>query len=195
MPGHYFGIEPEKWLVEAGIDNECGPDLVKIKQPVFSYDSNFTCTSFGKQFDFILAHSIFTHATQTQIKRCLSEASNCMKPDAIFAATFMRGEANYDGGKWVYPDCITYSLEHMSQMVQESGLRCHPLQWYHRNQTLILITRPECQVNLPNVLPDASAMETLQNNLAHYKSALARLEGHPYVKFGKALNRIIRRRK
>ena len=32
LPGHYFGMEPEKWLIEEGIKNECREDLIKIKE-------------------------------------------------------------------------------------------------------------------------------------------------------------------
>ena len=193
QPCHYFGIEPEKWLIEDGVKNECGADLIRIKKPVFSYDSNFSCTTFGKQFDFILAHSVFTHASQSQIKRCLSEISKCMKQDSIVAATFMRGETNYETEKWAYPECITYTLEFVTQMVNDSGLQCQPMEWYHRNQTLILITRPECQLEIPHILPDAKNIEALQQDLVRYKNALEHLESHPYVKIGKMFNKPIQR--
>ena len=32
-PGHYYGMEPNRWLVEEGIDREVGRDLVRIKRP------------------------------------------------------------------------------------------------------------------------------------------------------------------
>jgi cyclopropane fatty-acyl-phospholipid synthase-like methyltransferase len=175
LPGHYFGIEPQKWLIEEGIKNECGADLIKIKKPIFSYDSNFTCTAFGKQFDYIFAHSIFTHSSQQQIKRCLSEVKQCMKADSIFSATFMKGESNYSGEKWVYPECITYTLEYMTQIINESGLKCQTIEWYHRNQTLILITLPEFQFNLPNIFPNAEKVESMIHDLTYYKDAFMQL--------------------
>src|SRR5208282_5208053 len=53
LPDHYFGIEPEKWLVEEGIRNELSDGLIAIKRPTFSYDTNFTLTIFERKFDFI----------------------------------------------------------------------------------------------------------------------------------------------
>lgn len=38
--GHYFGIDPEKWLIEEAIRKELGIDLIRIKKPTFSYDEN-----------------------------------------------------------------------------------------------------------------------------------------------------------
>jgi hypothetical protein len=35
QPGRYFGLEPERWLVEAAIDKELGRELVRRKRPVF----------------------------------------------------------------------------------------------------------------------------------------------------------------
>jgi len=69
--GRYFGVEPEQWLIEEGIQNEIGQDLIRIKQPKFSNDTNFTLSVFGQQFDFILAQSVFSHASQTHMRRCL----------------------------------------------------------------------------------------------------------------------------
>ena len=37
---NYFGVEPNKWLVEDGIANEIGKDLVKIKKPTFSFHTS-----------------------------------------------------------------------------------------------------------------------------------------------------------
>src|ERR1700733_7755663 len=73
-PEKYFGIEPEQWLIDQGIAAEVGRDLADIKKPAFSNDSNFTLSTFGRTFDFMLAQSIFSHATQKQIRQCLSEA-------------------------------------------------------------------------------------------------------------------------
>jgi len=153
LPGHYFGIEPEQWLIKEGIKKECGKGLIKIKKPIFSNDRNFTCTQFGQEFDFILAHSIFTHAPQSQIRRCISEVKKCMKPTGIFMATFLKGDNDYLGSEWSYPDCVEYTVETMKKTVGEFELMCNPVEWYHRNQTLILITFPGAKIEIPEAIP------------------------------------------
>ena len=130
-PGRYFGMEPEQWLIEEGIKNEIGQDLLRIKQPQFSNDSEFTLTVFRQQFDFILAQSIFSHTSQTQMRRCLSEAKKAMRPSAIFAATYFQGDANYTGEEWVYPGHSNFRPDFMDRVAAEQGLVCKHLDWPH----------------------------------------------------------------
>ena len=141
LPGRYFGIEPERWLIEEGIRRELGEDIIRIKRPVFSNDGNFTLSVFNRKFDFILVHSIFSHASERQIIRCLSEAKKVMKPTSIFVATFFEGEENYTGDDWVYPGYVTYTMNHMVYLAEEQGLLCRPINWPHPSgQKWIMIT-------------------------------------------------------
>src|SRR3972149_7572850 len=107
LPGRYFGIEPEQWLIEEGVTNEVGQDILRIKRPVFDNNPDFRLSIFNQEFDFILAHSIFTHASQQQIRGCLSESKKVMKSTSILAATFIQGEQSYTGSQWVYPGTVT----------------------------------------------------------------------------------------
>jgi hypothetical protein len=142
MPAHYFGIEPEQWLVEQGLQNELGQDIVRIKKPVFNYEAQFDCGKFGQAFDFVLAQSVFSHASQAQIRKCLSNVQVCMRPNGIWAATFVRGTSDYNGQEWVYPGCVTYTIERMKLLAAESGLEAAPIDWPHPNgQTWLLLTR------------------------------------------------------
>lgn len=142
LPGHYFGIEPEQWLIEEGIKNELGADILRAKRPVFSHDLDFDCTKFNQKFDFILAQSIFSHASASQIRKCLSEVEKCMQPGGIIAATFVKGTEDYRADTWVYPDCVSYTLEYMMQLAAEVGLTAEPVDWPHPNgQTWIRVTR------------------------------------------------------
>jgi len=193
LPGQYCGIEPEQWLIEEGIKNEVGEDLITIKRPVFSNDSNFTLSIFNRKFDFILAQSIFSHAPQLHIKRCLSEAKKVMTPTSIFAATFFEGEPNYAGNEWVYPGCVTYTLEHMTSLIREQGLTCQPIDWPHLYlQTWIAIVNPGNEENIPD-LSDVTKLSRLENELRFYKERLSRVEGHPYVRLGQKINRFMQR--
>lgn len=194
LPGHYFGIEPEEWLLEEGIEFECGKDLIKIKRPIFNNDGNFTCTVFGQKFDFILAQSIFTHASQAQIRRCLSQAHLCMKPKSLFVATFIEGEKSYVGNEWVYPENVTYTLSCMKTMAGECGLILEPLEWpYPGQQTWVVMVQQDYeQEMLPNPM---SLMEPalVRTELLYYRDRLARLTGHPYVRFGFKMQRVLHR--
>jgi hypothetical protein len=153
LPGQYCGIEPEPWLIEAATENELGKDLLRIKRPEFSNDRDFTLSTFGRQFDYLVAQSIFSHASEAQITRCLSEARKVMTPTSIFAATFREGASNYTGDAWVYPGCSTYRREHMAALVEQQGLVCRVLGWPHPNrQTWIAILHEEGVMRLPAAL-------------------------------------------
>jgi hypothetical protein len=177
LPGRYFGIEPEQWLIEEGVKSELGQDIIRIKRPTFSNNSNFTLSIFGKEFDFLVAQSIFSHASAKQIIRCLSEAGKVMHETSIFAATFVRGEENYAGDEWVYPGCVHYTPDYMKNLVQQSGLACTPHVWQHPNsaQSWIFITDPSNIENIPP-LHDLVDVVFLENQLAISRERLARLE-------------------
>jgi len=215
LPGRYFGIEPNQWLIDEGIRNEVGRTLIDIKKPVFSNESNFTLSQFDQEFDFILAQSIFSHASQPQIRRCLSQAKKVMKPTSIFAATFVEGEEDYEGDEWVYPDCVTYTPDCINRLAEEQGFACILIDWLHPNtQKWVLFVHPEHEsdmAELHNVTDlhrlrhelalckerlqksDVSGLTRLENELRICKRRLAKLERHPYVRLGLAASRIIRR--
>jgi SAM-dependent methyltransferase len=134
LPGRYFGIEPEAWLIEEGIEHELGRDAVRIKRPTFSHIADFRLSSLGQEFDFILAQSIFTHAAERQIRTCLEEAKKVLKEDGTMAATYFPGPHNHAGDEWVYPGGTTYRPEYMVSMAAEAGLELGPLGWPHPNK-------------------------------------------------------------
>lgn len=192
LPGGYFGIEPEAWLIEAGINNELGRDVIALKRPAFSHDRDFTLSVFGRQFDFLLAQSIFSHASEPQIRTCLSQAKEVMKPTAVFAATFVEGDTDYTGTEWVYPGCVTYRLEHMAHLAGEHGLACRRIDWPHpAQQQWVLFTHPEHAEQLP-ALGDASALLRLEQETRFLKERLERIESHPYVKLGQRIQQLLR---
>ena len=144
LPGRYHGVEPEQWLIDEGIRNELGEDILGVKRPVFNNDDNFTLSIFGRKFDFILAHSIFSHASERQISRCLSEARRVMMPTSLFIATFAKGDDDYTGDEWVYPGFVMYTEDHMRALFDEQGLSSTILNWPH----------PEYQVWIVGALRD-----------------------------------------
>ena len=150
LKNRYFGIEPEKWLVEEGIKNEIGQDLIQIKQSKFNHNSDFNLSVFNQKFNFIIAQSIFSHASKNQIVKCLREVKNVMHENSIFVATFVKGINNYSGNKWVYPECVTYTLEFLFKLAKDQGLICRELYWPHpHNQSWLLFIFPGNKIRLP----------------------------------------------
>jgi cyclopropane fatty-acyl-phospholipid synthase-like methyltransferase len=176
LPDRYYGIEPERWLVEEGIERELGRDLVDRKRPRFAYASDFPCTSFGQQFDFILAQSIFSHASLMQIQRCLANAREAMKPSSIFAASFLEGDSDYGGDTWVYPGVVRYRAATVEKLATVSGLSCRRIDWFHiGGQAWFVFFRPGLEVEI-DALATLNQMVPIKEQLTHYRARSDRLD-------------------
>ncbi|MEO7912080.1 MAG: class I SAM-dependent methyltransferase [Roseiflexaceae bacterium] len=189
LPEHYFGIEPEQWLIEAGIQKEIGQDLVDLKKPSFNNDGNFTLSVFQRNFDYLIAQSVFSHATQAQIHRCLEQAAQVMTPSSLFVANFMEGPDNYAGDQWVYPGCSEFTLDFMIKMVESHGLVCKPVPWPHPiGLSWIVIHRPE---HNGDALDLAQQPVFLKSELKVYKQQIAQLQQNPYVKIALGIKQVV----
>ena len=148
----YCGIDPNRWLIEAAIEQEIGPSMVKIKKPRFAFNSDGSMTSFGISFDFIHAHSVLTHAPASLARTFFLQAGTVLTPNGLVVATFLRGDSDYNGSEWVYPGLITYRLETLQRWAAEAALQLHVIHWPHRNQTYFVAARRE--VDLARVFDD-----------------------------------------
>jgi ubiquinone/menaquinone biosynthesis C-methylase UbiE len=129
----YFGIEPNKWLVEEGIKQNMLVDVEKSKKPTFIYNSNFELGLFNQRFNFMIAQSIFSHASIKQIKKCVSESSKVLEKGGLFLATFVLGKSNYHRDDWVYPGCVTYTNEFILDLIHECGMAGHKMKYDQKN--------------------------------------------------------------
>jgi SAM-dependent methyltransferase len=147
-PGRYFGIEPNKWLIEDAINNQVGKDLIRIKNPQFDYNTDFTTNVFFMHFDFIIAQSIFSHAGSDVIGIALRNFKESLKSNGLIAATFREGHADFDGNGWVYPGCVNYHPSTIKRFAEEAGLFVIRIPWYHPRQTWYLLAKDSSR--LPN---------------------------------------------
>ena len=104
--GCYFGIEPNKAVLQAGCDILLAPDLMETKKPRFDTNEDFDFSVFNVDFDFIVARSIWTHATKNQIKRMLDGFIAHSTPDGVFLTSVLLacdegGKEDYQGQYWV----------------------------------------------------------------------------------------------
>lgn len=193
LPGHYYGLEPEPWLVESGINKEIGRDLLRLKHPSFSFNGNFACRVFKREFDYILAQGVFVHAPDWQIRKCVSEAAQCMKSASVFAATYMQGNQNFDGSEWVYPNTTTYTQARITEIASAAGLGCVPIAWPHpRGARWVLLCAPE---NEREVLQLADKARRLHHSdrRAQTEPPLSRLARHAYLRTGARMGRLVQR--
>jgi len=176
LADRYFGIEPEQWLVEEGIEKEIGRELAERKRPRFRYSAEFPCASFGVQFDFIIAQSIFSHASEAQIRKCLAEACASMKATSMFAASFVEGDEDYAGSEWVYPGTIRYRAETIRRFASEAGLDCRRLDWFHiGGQAWFVFFVPGLDPRIDQ-LAELNQSFPIKEALSHYRKRSDRLE-------------------
>ena len=150
--GNYFGVEPNKWLVDDGVKNEIGQDMVSIKQPSFSYANTLGDFVTKLDLDYVFAQSIFSHCGKDIVEGWFGEVSKHICEKGMFLITFKAG--NRDCGRlgWVYPGCVPYKLESMEQMANRAGFSFTTLNWYHPRQTWALLTKNAMDFLLNEVL-------------------------------------------
>lgn len=147
LPERYHGIEPNDWLVREAISKEIGSDLIGIKKPVFSSNSDFDYSVFGRTFDYIVAQSIFSHTAPDLARSALGPLRRVMHDASLALATFIeatpRQPAKPESG-WVYPGVVRFDTVSIVAMIEEAGLVCQRLSWFHPRQTwFLLATRAE----------------------------------------------------
>jgi Methyltransferase domain len=90
---NYFGIDISQPLLDAGYAEEISPhqELAdKLPRRNLQCTDNFDASCFGKQFDYALAQSVFTHLTLNSIRLCLENLAAVVKLRGKFYATYFR---------------------------------------------------------------------------------------------------------
>jgi len=140
--GNYVGIEPNKWLVNEGIQYETGQDQIRIKQPRFYYSDSTRDLPRDELYDFAIAQSIFSHCGPNLVEQWLRGISSHLQDSGALVATFLIGEQDCQENGWFYPDCVYYTVETMEILAQNAGLKLLLLDWNHPRQTWGLYAKP-----------------------------------------------------
>lgn len=150
-PAHYYGIEPNTWLLEQAFQHEIGQDTIKMRQPQFSNVADFT-VPFQRQFDYIIAQSIFTHTGKDLLVKLLASLANAINPDGLILATFFLGDTDEVRQGWLYSDSLPkgqspaafYRKEYIISTAQEYSLNVKHLSFFHpRNQQWFAFAKTE----------------------------------------------------
>jgi SAM-dependent methyltransferase len=150
-PGHYCGLDPNRWLIEEGIRREIGRDQVRIKRPRFDYADDFSLQAFETTFDYALAHSIFSHAYADLTGQGLREIARGLADAGLLLATYVEGEVTEPGGGWLYPACVRYTWKDMQGLIEDSGLIARRLDWMHPRQVWFAAVKPANEARLRDI--------------------------------------------
>ena len=91
--GNYFGLEPEKVLIEKGLKNELNFNIDQLKKPSFTSNYAFDF-SFCQEYDVALAQSVFSHLTIEDIKKCFLSLKKISKKSSLFYYTYFDGDSS-----------------------------------------------------------------------------------------------------
>jgi len=172
--GGYFGIDPNKWLIDDGLENELGKDANAIKAPRFEYNIDFNCDVFDEKFDFIIAQSIMTHTGRDLFEAFLKSSAKCLKPNGIILFTCNPSDdpdnpAPAEG--WHYPECVTYHNNSVLKLIEDADLVGKLTPWFHP------ASRWYCAALNPEALPDDEHMHHLTGAVLRqpqFKASLTR---------------------
>ena len=132
--GHYYGLEPNAWLISDAIRYELGADILNVKQPVFRYYDDFCLSGFETKFKFIVAQSILTHCGTELTKKIAGEMARCLEDDGLILFTIIEAPEYFsepEAAGWQYPHCVAYGSLAITAIFEAAGLRCRRLPWYH----------------------------------------------------------------
>lgn len=178
LPGRYFGLDPNAWLIQESIDRELGRDIIRLKQPTFRHDDDFRPTKFGTTFDFIVAQSIFSHTGSDLAEQLLSEFRSCLKPTGLALATFVLPHQMdpTDGNErgWIYPGCVAFEADTVLNFIAKAGLVGKQLSWFHPRQTWFAMAHSAD--NLPSSAEDAELVGDLREEVARRPGLIQRLK-------------------
>ena len=87
-PGCYYGIEPNRTMLDGALRKILEPDMISQKKPRFDHNSEFEFSVFGETFDYVVARSVWSHASKKQIKKMLDSFIQISHKDSIFLVSF-----------------------------------------------------------------------------------------------------------
>lgn len=136
-PGCYHGIEPHTERLRTGIDRILESGVLTAKHPRFDTNPDFDTSVFGEKFDFILAYSIWTHASKRQIETMLDCFLRDSTPDGVFLASVLPATwpwRDYRDDRWFgtshqssVPGCIQHSLSWIRGACRQRNLSVRAL--------------------------------------------------------------------
>jgi len=155
--GHYFGIDKDKELLEAGKNFELRKETFLQKKPTLVQMENFDFNLLNHKFDYALAQSVFTHLPINNISRCIMNIEKVLKNGGKFYATFFentKGKFNLepimhhqigesDAATYFDQDPFHYSFDTFEWICKGINLKVEYIEnWNHpRDQKIMVFTK------------------------------------------------------
>lgn len=132
-PEHFVAIDPNDWLREPQLQKRAIRRLVDKKRARFLSRDDFDASELGVEFDYVLSHSILTHAGYSQLAQLLHNVAGVLAPGGKFVASIFLAEGNSYGSDgspdkddsrdehWVYPGVSWFKLSTVEEAAAAEG--------------------------------------------------------------------------
>jgi SAM-dependent methyltransferase len=146
--GRYHGIEPNRQLLQRGIENFIPPGLIQEKAPRFDHNADFDFGGFKQKFDFVIARSVWTHHSEHKIEKMLDEFLAWSSPGAIFLASYRKARTMDEQYKGENPAAehiriVRFTPDWVVKVCSDRGLRARELRRNIQNQFWVRVERIE----------------------------------------------------
>ena len=121
--GCYYGIDPNEHLRKSTMSYDNVNKLIKEKSAIFeSVDCLYPLKASNKKFDYVFAHSVFSHTSTYQFELFLENISKFINFDSKIILSLRLAEGNKFGNNgsqivnfdnWEYPGNSYYSRSHL----------------------------------------------------------------------------------
>lgn len=138
--GNYFGMDISEEILKAG-KKILRENHLEDKHPILIHNTDLSFEELqGKQFDFIIAQSVFTHIPLSDIEECFQNVKKILKNNGVFFATFFESstiKTSKTGLTFHYPFRI------LREVANKYGLKIEKLENFKhpRGQKMLKITR------------------------------------------------------
>ena len=139
-PEHYLGIEKEAELVRAGLEEELDQATRADRNPIIVVSSDFEFEKLGRQADFAIAQSLFTHLPVNVIERCFEKLRPWLRDTGVLYATYFEVPQKRDNPSRPHDhDYFAYTREEMCAFGGAAGFVADYIgNWNHlRNQVMV----------------------------------------------------------
>lgn len=146
-PGNYYGIEPTKPHLEVGLDVLFDNEILEEKKPNFSHNADFDLTVFDERFDFLIARSIWSHASLEQIDKMLDGFISQTGDNGVFLTSYVKvyqESAEYKGSEFSWP-AIGYMPKTLRNLIQDRGLHVEDQEFVSHQFWLKISKKPSHQ--------------------------------------------------
>lgn len=142
-PNHYWGLEKERDLVEAGLSQELPVHVRETRNPRFLINAEFDVAAMDRQADCIWIHSLFTHLPLDLIKCCLTRLRVVAHSGTKCYATFFETMTQRDNLQKSHDhETFFYTRDELTECASRAGWILKYIgDWGHpRGQHMVQLT-------------------------------------------------------